>query len=135
MGHCPNCDSDFDGTFAFCSRCGKKVVKICPRCRRTYTDGTHRFCIEDGSVLYDAIANAGTATRSDARSGSPPSEPESIGTYVDPGPPPPGSAGSYNPNRLESFGGLDRLNPGPSPPPDESQSIFARLIGRLIKRK
>ena len=43
-------------------------MKVCPRCRRTYTDESLKFCRDDGATLVSAPASGETATRTlDAR--------------------------------------------------------------------
>src|ERR1051326_7168398 len=37
-------------------------MKTCPKCPRTYEDETLRFCLEDGSPLFDARDSAAPAT-------------------------------------------------------------------------
>lgn len=37
-------------------------MKTCPKCHRTYEDETLRFCLEDGSPLFDARDSAAPAT-------------------------------------------------------------------------
>jgi hypothetical protein len=37
-------------------------MKTCPKCQRTYDDETLRFCLEDGSPLFDARDSAAPAT-------------------------------------------------------------------------
>src|SRR5215471_7023095 len=37
-------------------------MKTCPKCHRAYEDGTLRFCLEDGSPLFDARDSEAPAT-------------------------------------------------------------------------
>jgi hypothetical protein len=54
-------------------------MKVCPRCRKTYTDENLNFCLEDGSVLTQAAATAPPATEqvliNQTRMPAPPNQP------------------------------------------------------------